>query len=163
MPTRENRRAHVHSVLSGLEQRLADLQACQPRRREDFDPAVPKVPAIYLLSEHGRPRYVGRTDNLRDRIGGHMLPGSDRHSATLAFQIALADAERRGIHTDRLRADLTADPEFDSVFRAAKERVSQMHIQFIELPDSKESIDQALLQIYIAESLETPYNSFENT
>ena len=157
MTTKRKRREHLHSVVLGLEKRLAELLACEPRRREEFDP-VPKVPAIYLLSEGNRPQYVGRTDNLRDRLSGHMRLGNDRNSASFAFLLAKEDAGGKGLNIKRTGSALEGDHEFQPFFRAAKERVARMRVRYVEV---ESPIEQALLEVYAAESLGTPYNSFE--
>ena len=47
--------------------------------------------AIYLWSEGKKPLYVGRTNNLRNRVKAHSLPGSTHHSA--AFAVLLTKEE----------------------------------------------------------------------
>ena len=42
----------------------------------------------------------------------------------------------------------------------AKEKVQQMDVRFIEEPDS---VKQALLEIYVAVSLNTQFNDFKTT
>jgi hypothetical protein len=56
------------------------------------------------------------------------------------------------------REALTSDPKFAKAFKAAKRRVATMDIRFIEEPDPTR---QALLEIYAATVLATPYNDFE--
>ncbi len=73
MANEQDRREHLHAVLANLEPRLRQLLACEPRLRSEFSP-VPKVPAIYLLYEDDEPVYVGRTRDLRRRLGDHMRP-----------------------------------------------------------------------------------------
>ena len=153
----QDRREHLHSVLATLDARLAELVGCRPRLRTDFDP-VPKVPAIYLLSRDGNPVYVGRTRDLRRRLRDHMLPGNDRYTATFAFRLAIEDAKRAGLNVKRKRAELEADPQFQPLFADAKARVSNMRVQYVEVDDP---IEQTLLEVYVAESLGTKYNSFE--
>ena len=157
MTIKPDRREHLHSVLDGLEQRLRELVECEPRLRSEFSP-VPKVPAIYLLYEDDEPVYVGRTRDLRRRLGDHMRPSNNRYSATFAFRLAKKDAKSSGVSIDRPDAALEADPDFDAIFRAAKKRVASMHVRYLELRDP---IEQTLLEVYAAESLATPYNSFE--
>lgn len=48
---------------------------------------------------------------------------------------------------------------FGSAFLAAKRRVADMEIRYVEEADP---VKQALLEIYAATSLGTPYNDFEN-
>ena len=51
------------------------------------------------------------------------------------------------------------DPAFSAAFVAAKERISQMDVRCIEVTDP---VRQALLEMYAALALKTPYNAFEN-
>ena len=55
-------------------------------------------------------------------------------------------------------AELEENSLFQGYFRKAKERVSRMEVQYVEVADP---IEQTLLEVYAAESLETPYNSFK--
>ncbi len=88
-----------------------------------------------------------------------MRPSSRSNSASFAFRLALDDAKGKGIDIDKPRGVLEADPDFQPFFLAAKERVSNMQIKYIELEDP---IEQTIFEVYAAESLGTPYNSFEN-
>ncbi len=58
---------------------------------------------------------------------------------------------------DGSRAGLIEQPVFRDAFIAAKERIRQMDYRFVAEPDQ---ICQALLEIYCAVALGTPYNSF---
>ena len=58
---------------------------------------------------------------------------------------------------DRPRGELEKDPEFHPLLLAAKERVSNMQVKYIEMEDP---VEQTILEVYAAESLTTPYNSF---
>lgn len=154
MPTDDTRKDHLHSVLANLGSRLQQLLDCQPRRRNEFSP-VPKVPAIYLLSEDGIPAYAGRTRNLRKRLGEHMRPSSGRYQATFAFRLA---KRKWWLTSNSLTdAELEEHPSFRKDFRKAKDRVSRMAYQYVEISDP---IEQALLEVYVAESLATEHNSF---
>ncbi len=50
------------------------------------------------------------------------------------------------------------DPAFATVFKEAKQRVRRMDLRFVEETDA---LRQALLQMYVAVVLKTPYNDFE--
>lgn len=56
------------------------------------------------------------------------------------------------------RAALAADPEFAKAFAQAKNRIRQMELRFVEETDP---LRQALLEIYVAVVLATPYNDFD--
>jgi hypothetical protein len=57
------------------------------------------------------------------------------------------------------RANLCKHPIFVPAFVEAKRRVANMDIRYVEEADP---VRQALLEIYVATSLGTPYNDFEN-
>jgi hypothetical protein len=57
------------------------------------------------------------------------------------------------------RADLLKDVTFASAFEAAKRRIASMDLRFVEESDPTR---QALLEIYTATVLRTPYNDYDN-
>jgi hypothetical protein len=57
------------------------------------------------------------------------------------------------------RADLLQDVVFASAFEVAKRRIASMDLRFVEESDPTR---QALLEIYAATVLKTPYNDFDN-
>ncbi|MSQ31273.1 MAG: hypothetical protein EXR64_04495 [Dehalococcoidia bacterium] len=120
---------------------------------------VPTVPAVYLFSDDDGPQYVGRTGNLRARLAGHMNPSGDRYSATFAFRIALQNAAGLGLNVRGGRARVEQDVEFQNVFTLAKQQVASMQVRYLVVPDD---IEQALLEVYASECLETPWNEFGN-
>jgi hypothetical protein len=56
------------------------------------------------------------------------------------------------------RADLMRDPAFVTAFETAKARIRNMDTRFVSEP---QPVRQALLEIYAAIALETPYNDFD--
>jgi hypothetical protein len=52
-----------------------------------------------------------------------------------------------------------ADATFGGAFKRAKARVAAMDLRYIEEPDP---VRQAFLEIYVAVTLGTPYNDFDN-
>lgn len=52
---------------------------------------------------------------------------------------------------------LVKDPIFAEAFTKAKERIRSMDLRFVEEPHP---LSQALLEIYVAVSLQTVYNDF---
>jgi predicted GIY-YIG superfamily endonuclease len=116
---------------------------------------------IYLFSDGDRHLYVGRSNRIRKRLQDHCRPSSGHNSATFAFRIARKETgileatySKKGS-----RVELEKDPEFGSAFQDAKARVRTMNIRYIE---ENEPMRQALLEMYVALSLETPYNDFDN-
>ena len=64
------------------------LMNMRPVRNGCFDRFTPNR-GLYLFSERdNRYLYVGRSNNIRRRYGGHCNPGATRHSANFAFRLA---------------------------------------------------------------------------
>ena len=126
-------------------------------------PALPKdVPlkCIYLFSENGRHLYVGRTNSLKKRLKQHSNPSSQHNQAVFAFRLAReATGYLEAAYTgSKRRAILVAEnEEFAAAFMQAKDRVRAMDVRYVEESDQ---LRQALLEIYVAVVLETPYNDF---
>jgi hypothetical protein len=57
------------------------------------------------------------------------------------------------------RSALMEDEEFVAAFDASKARIRKMSLRFVEESDP---VRQALLEIYVAVVLSTPYNDFDN-
>ena len=57
------------------------------------------------------------------------------------------------------RGNLLQDPHFLFAFTEAKARLRAMHIRVVE---EGNPLRQALLEMYVAVSLEAPYNDFDN-
>jgi predicted GIY-YIG superfamily endonuclease len=124
--------------------------------------ALPKeipLAGVYLFSERGRAMYVGRTNNLRKRLQYHMR--NSHNQATFAFLLAREETgkTKATYQKDGSREDLLTQPEFRSAFDAARERVREMDVQFVDEPDP---IRQALLEICTALQAGARYNDFDN-
>jgi hypothetical protein len=116
---------------------------------------------VYLFSENARPMYVGRSNVLRKRYGRHCLPGATYKQAAFAFQLAReATGKTKAAYVagKESRKGLMEDPAFVAAFKAAKERIRKMDYRYVEEPDQNR---QALLEIYCAIVLSTPYNDFK--
>lgn len=116
---------------------------------------------IYLFSENDQPLYVGRSNNIRKRIGLHRRRSSTYLSAAFAFLIARQDTGMSKITYTKegSRRQLMSNPEFSNALLKAKERINQMDLRFIEVNDP---IHQALFEIYVHIALQTPFNNFDN-
>lgn len=147
-------------VVEQLHGKFERLLACPPQRFGALSRPLPNR-AIYLFSESATHLYVGRTNDLPGRLGNHCRPTARDNQATFAFLMARRDTgfEKATYTKEGSRAWLQQHPEFATAFDAAKRRVRAMDIRFIEEPDP---IRQALLEIYVATVLKTPYNDFEN-
>ena len=116
---------------------------------------------IYLFSEGRQHLYVGRSNRIRKRLHGHCRLSSDHNSATFAFRIAREETGNRTAtySTEGSRGELERDSVFAKAFSKAKTRVRAMDIRYIAEADP---MRQALLEMYVALSLETPFNDFDN-
>lgn len=122
----------------------------------------PSGEGIYLLSDGAKHLYVGRSNDIKGRIKRHSLPGASHNKATFAFRMAR-------IETGNLKATykkdegsrdaLMKDAKFVAAFDEAKAQIRKMNLRFVEQNDP---VRQALLEIYVAITLETPHNDFDN-
>ena len=117
---------------------------------------------VYLLSEGEKHLYVGRSNDIKKRISGHSRPGATHRMAAFAFRLA-REATGNLIATykngEGSRSTLMEDENFVAAFDAAKARIRKMNLRFVEENDP---VRQALLEIYVAVVLNTPYNDFDN-
>ena len=127
--------------------------------------ALPKImckKGVYLLSEGEKHLYVGRSNEIKKRIGRHCRPGATHRMAAFAFRLArettgnLKATYKKGPGS---RAALVTDETFLQAFIDAKARIRNMDVRFVEETDS---VKQALLEIYVSVVLQTPYNDFDN-
>ena len=146
--------------VESLEPKFHQLIQMPPVKYQQLPRNLPKK-GLYLFSENDNHLYVGRTNRLRDRLREHCMPSGTHFSATFAFRIARKETGyvKASYKTKGSRAELVNDSVFGTAFLEAKERISKMDIRFIEETDP---VSQALLEIYVATVLGTPYNAFEN-
>lgn len=145
----------VVANLPGLLQQLLDA----PKARVADHPKIPSAPGIYLFSEEDQPLYVGQTRKLRQRLRNHTDPLGKNNAATFAFLVAKTEAEKAGVDMAQYRKALEEDQQFVAHFDAAKHRVSEMDVRWIELAGP---IERSLFEIYAAMALDTMiFNSFE--
>jgi predicted GIY-YIG superfamily endonuclease len=104
---------------------------------------IPKIPkdapskAIYLFSEKGQNLYVGRTNHLRSRMRQHSIPAAQHNQAVFAFRLARQQTGRTAAtySAEGGRVALSKDPAFAQAFTAAKARIRQMDLRFVEEND----------------------------
>jgi hypothetical protein len=146
--------AKFRTFVDSAESQLNRLMNSPPAERS----SIPNKGGIYLFSDGSRHLYVGRAKDLRRRINGHSRPSSK--DAPLAFKLAREQTNRRHAtyKSQGSRAELLDDPLFYSAYSAAKETIRNFNVRFIIEEDP---VHQALLEIYVAIALETPYNDFE--
>jgi hypothetical protein len=147
------------ALVDTLAPKLERLLAMLPLAYGGLSRDMPKS-GIYLFTEAGRHLYVGRSNGLRERHGRHCRPGATHRQAAFAFQLTRESTGRTAIAYragEGSRAGLMLDPIFATAFAAAKQRIRQMEYRYVEEADQNR---QALLEIYCAVVLGTPYNDF---
>lgn len=147
---------HIDALPNLMEQ----LVAATPARVAEVTASMPAC-GVYLLSEGPTHLYVGRSNRLRSRMRDHGNASSAHTKSAFAFRLAREATGRvkASYKPERSRKQLMQDPEFSAAFVAAKERISKMDVRCIEVTDP---VRQALLEMYAALALKTPYNAFEN-
>lgn len=149
-------RQHVET----LHPSFVALLNCAPFHFGALPKHLPKA-GIYLFSESDRHLYAGRTNGIRKRLQQHCRPGSTHNSAPFAFRLA---REARNVlkatyKREGSRTHLVQDPAFSEAFTVAKARLCAMQVRVVE---ESNPLRQALLEMYVAVSLQTPYNDFDN-
>jgi predicted GIY-YIG superfamily endonuclease len=147
-------------VVESLEPSFQKLIAMTPVAGDHLPRSMPKR-GIYLFSDGPKHLYVGRSDNIRRRIGNHCRPSSQHNQATFAFRMARLETGHTtaAYSTSGSRSSLVKEKVFGPTFSACKSRIRALDLRFVEEPDPTR---QALLEIYAATVLETPFNDFEN-
>lgn len=150
---------HFLLVIRSLEPSFQKLLAMPPVTPTTMPPTTPMA-GIYLLSEGARHLYVGRTRDMRGRIGRQCKPGATHRMAAFAFRLAREATGNlsASYRPQGSRSALMQDPAFRFAFEQAKSRIRAMSLRFVE---EKDPVRQAVLEIYVAVSLQTPYNDFD--
>lgn len=116
---------------------------------------------VYLFTEERRHLYVGRTNDLRGRYGRHCRRGASARHAGFAFILACKTIGKIEAYNSRKlsRSSLMRSQKFAEAFKAAKARIRAMEYRYVEESDKYR---QALLEIYGAIVLGTPYSDIRN-
>ena len=160
--------ASFDAVVARLPNMLAQLLE-QPLSTRLTLGIVPTAGVYVFYEPHptGSPRalYVGRSGTLRERIMQHGRPGSGHNTASFAFLLAaeaMGEAYQNDTRTRRelelaFANDTIEGDDFGDHYIRAKERVSEMQVRFLEVPNDT---NQVLFEVYVAMTLKTPYNDF---
>ena len=145
-------------AIKQIEYKYDDLMNTQPFKLCEAPKALPQK-GIYFLSEKGAGLYVGRSNNIRKRLGYHTR--CNHNQATFAFLLA---REKTGMvkptyKKEGSRAQLLKNPVFLAAFSQSCNRVKNMEVRVVEETDPTQ---QALLEIYVAYVSKAKYNSFDN-
>ena len=150
---------HFASIIDSLEPTFRLLMQARPVRYRSLPRNMPES-GIYLFSEGEQHLYVGRSRGIRRRLGHHCTPGATHRRGPFAFPLAREATGRTTAtyQTEGSRPELMKDAEFIGAFDRAKARIREMDIRFVAEPDP---LRQAVLEIYTAIALQTPYNDFD--
>jgi len=148
----------IDSVIAETKEKIDRLLASPKFKVANLPTGMPSAGA-YLFSEKGVPLYVGRTNRLKARIQGHMR--NNQNQATFAFLLArhTTGELRASYRREGSRSELLKRKDFRRAFGAARQRIREMDIQFIEEADPTK---QALLEIFAAHHAGAEFNDFDN-
>jgi len=142
-----------------LKASLGRLLAMSPVTTSTLPPDMPES-GVYLFSQGDNHLYVGRSNRLRARIRRHGSEASRHNVAAFAFKMARQATGRTiaSYKPEGSRKNLLLDPVFAKAFLDAKEGIRSMDVRFVREDDQ---LRQALLEIYVAVVLQTPYSDFD--
>lgn len=144
--------------IEGIHASYERLMAMTPHAGAPPPTGIP-VSGVYLFSQGDEPLYVGRSNRLRERYFLHTRNGSRHNQASFAFRIAVQGLRLPAASYTKQggRKEIALMDEFIREFAAAKRRIREMNYRYVEETDQTR---QALLEIYVATVLDTPYNDF---
>ena len=153
---RERFAAQIEKVQASFQR----LMETAPVRMDEHRSSTLRKAGVYVISEQGRALYVGRTRDLRRRLNDHC--SSSVYKAALAVRMARWETGLRASYKREHSARhlYKTDEVFRAAFDSARQRISAMRVQYVVEEDD---VCQALLEIYAAVQLDTPYNSFRTT
>lgn len=158
-------RKDVTRQLPGLLTKLLDSPVYGLGGGRDLPPTTY---GVYLFSQKGKPRYVGRVglterskragkgfSNFRTRLRGHVRP---RHNeGTYAYARTVRNFRRRRLPLGDTRKANCADPEFMDEFRRQCDVVARMDFQVVKITDNRLA---AVFEIYAATVLGLRHQTF---
>jgi hypothetical protein len=156
-PSSAKAKPTFNELVKKMPELLQKLKAGPLLTRENLK-GIPQK-GVYIFYENGKPLYVGRSNNMKDRILEHGQNSSGHHSAQFAFNLAKEEMKiDQGIHSSHItRKELEDAPGFKQAFFEARMRVRDMKVRVVEIDNQ---LTQALFEIYAALTLKTPYNDF---
>ena len=109
---------------------------------------------VYVFYESGKPLYVGRSNNIRDRIRSHGSDSSSRYSATFALKL-LREVKDYPHGTAK-----EIEERYGEEYRDQRQRVRSMTFRAVPVPDQ---LEQTLFEIYAILELRTDskFNDFD--
>jgi hypothetical protein len=148
------------TIVNCLDGKLEELLAFPAIRPTKLPRGLPFA-GVYLFTEAGRHLYVGRSNDLRERIQTHVRRSAETNQAAFAYRLAREVAGIKRVSYKKLTPenDWSLVEPFVSAFPASKERIKAMDLRVVSESDP---LTQMLLEAYVATALETPYNDFDN-
>ena len=121
---------------------------------------LPKYRGVYVFYEGGKPIYVGRSNNIRNRIQWHTRESSGSESASFAFNLAKLEYGNQS-EIKKQRKVLMQIEEFLEIFRKHKLNLKNLEFKCISVEND---ILQTMFEPYLAYKLKTypVNNTFEN-
>lgn len=149
---------HFRALVEGLHTKFEQLVGMKPHAGVPPPTKMP-VSGIYLFSDGDKPLYVGRSNKLRKRFFLHTREGSRHNQASFAFRLVaeVLNLPPASYTKEGSRKVVASKEEFIREFANAKKRIRAMNYRYVEETDQTR---QALLEIYAAVVLKTPYNDF---
>jgi hypothetical protein len=143
------------SLTEHLATKFERLMAMAPVVAAEVPKSTP-LGGVYLFSEHGIPLYAGRTKRrIGVRIRGHFSTAED---CPLAWSLAREATGYKATYKKQgSRTELLSRPDFARAYQAAKDRISQMEVRWVEEADP---LRQTLLEVYLAVVAGAKYNDF---
>ena len=122
--------------IESLEPLLSQIKAMTPVKPDAMPMQMPRA-GIYVFSEGDQTLYVGRSNDIRGRIGRHCRPGATHRMAAFAFRLAREKTGRLAASytPEGSRDDLMRDPAFLAAFHEAKARICTMDLRYVEASD----------------------------
>jgi len=147
----------IVATFSSKLHQLETMPPCDPLLLPDDVPLA----GIYVLYDGAQALYVGRSNRLRQRLSNHCRESASYKMAAFAFRLARATTGRLKptYKTEGSRRALMNDPQFVQAFQDAKSRIRSMRVRYVE---ETTPTHQALLEIYVAIALKTPFNDFNS-
>jgi hypothetical protein len=135
--------------------------------RQEIKQRVSSEKGIYVFYEDEVPLYVGRTDQMADRLLNHGRKPSADVPSSATFALILAKYEFKKMYSvqhslfgKELARELNGHHSMKmELWKEAVERVRRMSTRVVEVEHPHE---QAVFEVYVHEKMETPFNSFVN-
>jgi predicted GIY-YIG superfamily endonuclease len=149
--------APFSDAITDLQDKLIQLLDCKPITFESKPRGLP-MSVVYLFSDKGEAKYVGRSNNFRQRLGNHCNHGSKTNQSSVAFRMACASLDIKLTKYKKKDPKVEVLDQFEglrSEFTSMKAMMRKMEIRYIVENDQ---VKQMLLEAYVALALELPHD-----